>query len=83
MITMWINARQEKSVFIGGIPITHDWNLDNENITYQTDQHAAVTNNEMNGSVGNLSETDGAYWFAWVDSNRYIFSPRNRRYYRT
>lgn len=74
MVTMWINAKQENSVFTGGIPITHDWNPDSTYFAYQTDQSAAVTVSEMDGSVGNLSGTDGAYWFAWVDSNRYLFS---------
>lgn len=74
MITMWITAGQEKSVFMGGIPITYDWNPDSTTFAYQTDRSSVITVSEMNGSVGNLAGTDGAYWFAWVDLNRYLFS---------
>jgi hypothetical protein len=72
--TAQINGEGEAVVFTGGIPVVWDWNPNSDVFAYQTSQEDPVTVSQMNGSVGNLADTNGVYWFSWVDSSQFLFS---------
>jgi hypothetical protein len=71
--TAMINGQDDRMVFSGGIPITWDWNPNSEVFAFQTDSASPVTVSQMNGSVGDLNDTQGIKWFKWVDSTIYLF----------
>jgi dipeptidyl aminopeptidase/acylaminoacyl peptidase len=71
--TAMINGQNDRSVFSGGIPNVWDWNPNSEVFAFQTDSTSPVTVSQMNGSVGDLQDTQSIKWFKWVDSQIYLF----------
>ncbi|MEI8132898.1 MAG: hypothetical protein WCG34_10725, partial [Leptolinea sp.] len=75
--TALISGQNDRYVFSGGTPIIWNWNPNSEVFAYQTDNAAPITVSEMNGSVGDLKDTEGLDWFSWVDAQSYLFTRTN------
>lgn len=75
--TALINGQGEKTVFSGGIPNVYGWTPAGDAFAYQVTRDEAITVSQPGGSIGDLPGTNQAYWFAWVDGSRYLFSRVN------
>ena len=64
----------EAVIYSGDIPVTYDWDPEGQVFAFQTSNSAPVSVSYMNGAGENLANTDGAYWFDWVDANRFLYS---------
>jgi hypothetical protein len=72
--TALINGTNGKTVFSGSNPVVYGWAPESDVFAYRATADDPVTVSQMNGSVGDLPGTKGAYWFSWVDSSRFLFS---------
>lgn len=69
-----INGANGFTVFSGGSPDVYGWTPDGDMFAYRATMEDPITVSQMNGSIGNLQGTEGADWFQWVDSDRFLFT---------
>jgi hypothetical protein len=72
--TALITGTNGKTVFSGNMPDLYGWAPASDVFAYRVTYKDLITVSQMDGSVGNLPGTIGAYWFSWVDSSRFLFS---------
>jgi hypothetical protein len=72
--TALINGTNGKTVFSGNMPDLYGWAPAGDVFAYRVSVKDPITVSQMNGSVGNLTGTNGTLWFSWIDSSRFLFS---------